>query len=108
MYLHATVVLQQRHQITILTDLILYIPHERTDTWFITAVWVSWHSSLQEVLLLWVFLQRHKELCDLILLLHTQDIKIILGFRKRGFFSRAVLKQELYSQDKLCYTASRR
>lgn len=74
MYLHAAVVLQQRHQITILTDLILDIPHERTDAWFITAVWVSWHASLQEVFLLWVFLQRDKELSDLVLLLHTESI----------------------------------
>lgn len=71
-YLHATVVLKQRHQVAVLADLVLDVPHQRADTWFVAAVGVSWHAALQEVLLLRILLQRHKELCHLILLLNAE------------------------------------
>lgn len=74
-YLHAAVVFKQRHQVAVLTDLVLDVPHQRADTWFVATVGVSWHAALQEVLLLRILLQRHKELCHLILLLKTQRRK---------------------------------
>lgn len=68
-YLHATVVLKQRNQVAVLTDLVLDVPHQGANAGLVAAVGVSWHAALQEVLLLRIFLQGHKELCHLILLL---------------------------------------
>lgn len=70
-YLHATVVFKKRHQVAVLADFVLDVPHERANAGLIAAVRVSWHAALQEVLLLRILLQGHKELCHLVLLLHT-------------------------------------
>ena len=72
LYLHATVVFKQRHQVTVLADFVLDVPHQRTDARLVAAVGVSWHATLQEVLLLRILFQSHKELCHLILLLNER------------------------------------
>lgn len=68
-YLHATVVLEQGHQVTVLTDLVLDVPHQGSDTWLVAAVRITRHTALQEVLLLRILLQGNKELCHLVFLL---------------------------------------
>lgn len=68
-HLHAAVVLQQGHQVAVLADLVLDVPHEGPDARLVAAVGVARHAALEEVLLLRVFLQRHKELSHLVLLL---------------------------------------
>lgn len=73
LYLHATVIFKKCHQVTVLADLVLDVPHKRTNARLITAIGVSWHAALQEVLLLRILFQGHKELCHLILLLHTKN-----------------------------------
>lgn len=70
-HLHATVVFQQRHQVTVLADLVLDVPHQGADAGLIAAVGVSGHAPLQEVLLLRILFQGYKELCHLVLLLMT-------------------------------------
>ena len=45
-YLHPAVILQQSHQVTVLADLVLYVPHEGPDAWLVAAIWVPRHSAL--------------------------------------------------------------
>lgn len=73
LHLHATVIFKKCHQVAVLADLVLDVPHKRANARLITAVGVSWHAALQEVLLLGILFQGHKELCHLILLLDTDD-----------------------------------
>ena len=51
------------------TDLVLYIPHERTQAGSGGGVRVPLHPALQELLLLWVLLQREVELTNILHLL---------------------------------------
>lgn len=68
-HLHSTVILQQSYQVTVLTDFVLDVPHEWPNARLITAIGISWHSALQEIFLLRIFLQCYKELGYFILLL---------------------------------------
>lgn len=72
LYLHATVIFKKSHQVAVLADLVFDVPHQRTDAGLVAAVGVSWHATLQEVLLLRILFQRHKELCHLILFLDSE------------------------------------
>lgn len=45
-YLHPAVVLQESHQVTVLANLVLYIPHKWPNAWLIAAIWVSGHPAL--------------------------------------------------------------
>lgn len=71
--LHATVIFQQSHQVTVLADLVFDVPHQRADARLVAAVGVSRHATLQEVFLLRILFQGHEKLCHFILLLHTQE-----------------------------------
>lgn len=72
-HLHPAVVLQQSHQVTVLADLVLDVPHERPNARLIAAVGIPWHPALQEIFLLGIFLQSDKELSDFILLLKSSS-----------------------------------
>lgn len=45
-YLHSTIILQESHQVTVLANLVLYIPHEWPNAWLIAAVRVPRHPAL--------------------------------------------------------------
>lgn len=45
-YLHATVILQKSHQVTVLANLVLYVPHKWPNAWLIAAIWVPRHPAL--------------------------------------------------------------
>ena len=57
-----------RHTNT-LADLILDIPHERSEARFVRAIRVSQHAALKKVFLLWVLLEGHLELGCIVCLL---------------------------------------
>lgn len=44
--LHAVVILQESHQLTVLTNLVLDISHQRSQTWLVAAVRVAQHATL--------------------------------------------------------------
>lgn len=80
-HLHPAVVFQQSHQVAVLTDLVLDVPHQRPDARLVAAVGVPGHPALQEILLLRVLLQRDKELCHFVLFLREAGSA---GVRKKA------------------------
>ena len=66
--LQAAVVLQQRHQLALLADLVLDVAHQRAHARVLAAVRVAQHPPLQKVLLLGVLLQADEELVGVLLL----------------------------------------
>ena len=62
-----------------LADLVLDVPHERSEARLVGGVGVAQHPTLEEVLLLRVLLQRHEELAHCVLLLPNNN-EILMTF----------------------------
>lgn len=45
--LHATVIIKEGHQLTVLTDLVLYIPHEGPQARVHAAIGIAHHAALE-------------------------------------------------------------